>query len=208
MVTIPRFPRLAVRLWRTQTKPFPTESEPPLDKTKCKAEVDAETAKIDFAENNYTVDLTTNNGAIRVEFFTDKAPNHAKNFIALAKIGFFDGAIFHRIIKDFMIQGGCPQGTGYGNGGYNINAEFNATKHVPGVLSMARSGDPNSASTQFFICLKAYPSLDGQYTAFGKVMDSASQDVVNAIGLVKTDRNDKPVEKVVIEKAAVTVTAK
>ena len=107
-----------------------------------------------------------------------------------------------------MIQGGCPAGTGFGNGGYNIKAEFNATKHIPGVLSMARSQDPNSAGTQFFICLETYPSLDRQYTAFGKVMDQESQDTVNAIGLTKTDRNDKPIEKVMIEKAVVKETAK
>ncbi len=176
-----------------------------MNKTNCKTEVDAAKADIDFAKNNYTVELKTNKGTIRVAFLHDVAPNHAKNFIALSKIGFYDGVVFHRVIEGFMIQGGCPQGTGFGNGGYNIKAEFNATKHVPGVLSMARSSDPNSASTQFFICLEPYPSLDGQYTAFGKVMDKESQDVVNAIGLVKTDRNDKPIDKVVIEKATVNV---
>ncbi len=179
-----------------------------MNKTNCKAEVTAAKADIDFGKNNYHVELTTNKGTIRIEFFPDKAPEHARNFIALSKIGFYDGVIFHRVIEGFMIQGGCPLGTGYGNGGYNVKAEFNTTKHVPGVLSMARSGDPNSASTQFFICLEPYPSLDGQYTAFGKVMDQESQEVVNAIGLVKTDRNDKPIDKVVIEKAAVIVTPK
>lgn len=163
---------------------------------------------LDFTKKTYTVEMTTNKGPIRIGFFPEKAPGHVKNFVALAKIGFFDGLIFHRVIEGFMIQGGCPQGTGYGNGGYNIKAEFNSTKHVPGILSMARSNDPNSASTQFFICLETYPSLDGQYTAFGKVLDTESQDTVNKIGLSKTDRGDKPIDKVVIEKAVVKETAK
>ena len=179
-----------------------------MNKSSCKAEVEKAQQEIDFTKNTYTVELTTNKGPIRLQFMPDLAPGHVKNFLALCKIGFYDGVVFHRIIEGFMIQGGCPQGTGYGNGGYNIKAEFNATKHVPGVLSMARSNDPNSASTQFFICLEKYPSLDGQYTAFGKTMDKESQDTVNAIGLVKTDRNDKPVDKVIIEKAVVQETAK
>jgi peptidyl-prolyl cis-trans isomerase B (cyclophilin B) len=179
-----------------------------VNKTNCKAEVETAQNDIDFAKNNYTVELTTNKGPIRLQFMPDLAPGHVKNFLALCKIGFYDGLIFHRIIPGFMIQGGCPAGTGFGNGGYNIKAEFNATKHIPGVLSMARSQDPNSAGTQFFICLETYPSLDRQYTAFGKVMDQESQDTVNAIGLTKTDRNDKPIDKVMIEKAVVKEAAK
>ena len=179
-----------------------------MNKTNCKADLEKAQQDIDFTKKSYTVELTTNKGPIRVEFFPDVAPGHAKNFIGLAKIGFYDGLIFHRVIEGFMIQGGCPQGTGTGDGGYKIKAEFNKNKHVPGILSAARSTDPNSAGTQFFICLAAYPSLDGQYTAFGKVSDAESQETVNKIGLVKTDRGDKPVEKVVIEKAVVKETAK
>jgi cyclophilin family peptidyl-prolyl cis-trans isomerase len=149
--------------------------------------------------------MTTSKGPIRLEFLPALAPGHVKNFLALCKLGFYDGLSFHRVIEDFMIQGGCPLGTGFGNGGYNIKAEFNKTKHVPGVISMARSSDPNSASTQFFICVEAYPSLDGQYTAFGKVVagDAESMATLNAIRIVKTDRGDKPIEKVTIEKAVV-----
>ena len=106
-----------------------------------------------------------------------------------------------------MIQGGCPLGTGTGSGGYTIKAEFNKTKHAPGVLSMARSNDPDSAGTQFFICHEEASFLDGKYTAFGKVVDKESQDTVNKIALVKT-RNEKPVENVVIEKAVVKEKAK
>ena len=98
--------------------------------------------------------------------------------LGLAKIGYYDGGAFHRIIKDFMIQGGCPEGTGTGGPGYKIAAEFNATPHEPGVLSMARTGDPNSAGSQFFICLARVPHLDRQYTAFGRTADADSLAVV------------------------------
>ena len=179
-----------------------------MNKEKCKAEVDKAAQEIDLAKNTYTVEMTTAKGPIRIEFFPDVAPGTVKNFLALCKLGFYDGLIFHRVIEGFMVQGGCPQGTGYGNGGYNIKAEFNSTPHVAGVLSMARSNDPNSASTQFFICLDAHSHLDRQYTAFGKVADEESQATVNTIGLVKTDRNDKPMEKVGVEKAVVKEAAK
>ncbi len=173
-----------------------------------KADVEKAQQEIDLAKKVYTVELTTNKGPIRIEFFAEVAPGHVKNFIALSKIGFYNNLIFHRVIEGFMIQGGCPEGTGYGNGGYNIKAEFNKTKHVPGVLSMARSQDPNSASTQFFICTEAKTHLDGQYTAFGKTMDAESLATVATIGLVKTDRNDRPIDKVTITKVEVKETAK
>jgi peptidyl-prolyl cis-trans isomerase B (cyclophilin B) len=179
----------------------------PLNKTSCKAEVDKAQQELDLAKKTYTVELTTNQGPIRIDFFPDVAPGHVKNFLALAKIGFYDGLTFHRVIEGFMIQGGCPLGTGTGSGGYTIKAEFNKTKHAPGVLSMARSNDPDSAGTQFFICHEEASFLDGKYTAFGKVVDKESQDTVNKIALVKT-RNEKPVENVVIEKAVVKEKAK
>jgi peptidyl-prolyl cis-trans isomerase B (cyclophilin B) len=181
----------------------------PLNKTNCKADVEKAQQDLDFSKKNYTVELTTNKGPIRLSFFPDIAPSHVKNFLGLAKIGFYDGLTFHRVIEGFMIQGGCPLGTGTGSGGYNVKAEFNPTKHVTGILSAARSSDPNSAGTQFFICLEPYPSLDGQYTAFGKILDDGeSLDTLNKIGLVKTGRNDKPIENVVIEKAVVKEAAK
>jgi len=173
-----------------------------------KADVDREQKELDLAGKNYQVELTTSKGPIRLVFFPDKAPGHVKNFIALAKTGFYDGGIFHRVIKGFMIQGGCPEGTGYGNGGYNIKAEFNDIKHTPGILSMARSASPDSASTQFFIMLEKYPSLDGQYSAFGKVADDESLKTIKAIGEVAIGANDRPREKVTIQKAVVTETAK
>ena len=133
------------------------------------------------------------------------APGHVKNFLALAKIGFYDNLIFHRVIKGFMIQGGCPQGTGTGDPGYKIKAEFNKTPHEAGVLSMARSQHPDSAGSQFFICLGRHTHLDGSYTAFGKTADAESLATVRAIGDVPT-RGDRPVTEVKIRSVKVAET--
>ena len=123
--------------------------------------------------------------------------------LGLAKLGFYDGGIFHRVISGFMIQGGCPEGTGTGGPGFTIPAEFNATKHERGVLSMARTSDPDSAGSQFFICLENVPHLDRQYTAFGKTADAASLAVVKAIGAVQTAAQDRPATPVKINKVSV-----
>jgi len=173
-----------------------------------KAQVDEAQKQIDFGANNYTAELTTNKGPIRLTFLPDVAPGHVKNFLALAQTGFYNGVTFHRVIRGFMIQGGCPQGTGTGGPGYTIKAEFNRTPHVEGVLSMARTGDPNSAGSQFFICLGKHTHLDGQYTAFGKTADEESLKTVRAIGEAPTASGDKPRDKVVIEKVTVTATPK
>jgi peptidyl-prolyl cis-trans isomerase B (cyclophilin B) len=173
-----------------------------------KADVEKAQKDLDLAGKVYTVELTTSKGPIRLEFFPDKAPGHVKNFLALAKIGFYDNLIFHRVIKGFMIQGGCPEGTGTGNGGYNIKAEFNSTPHVAGVLSMARSQHPDSAGSQFFICLDKHSHLDRQYTAFGKVADDESMKTVKAIGDVSTGASDRPRENVTIQKAVMHEAAK
>ena len=135
-------------------------------------------------------------GVIRAELYPEVAPNTVKNFISLAGKGYYDGLIFHRVIKGFMIQGGCPNGNGMGGPGYSIKGEFsqngfqNDLKHTAGVLSMARSMMPNSAGSQFFIMHKDAPHLDGQYAAFGKVV--AGMEVVDKIASVRTDWNDKP----------------
>src|SRR6202166_3888686 len=131
-----------------------------------KAEVDAAAKEIDFAKNKYQVELDTSLGKITLNMLPEVAPGHCTNMLSLAKIGYYDGLIFHRIIKGFMIQGGCPEGSGTGGPGYQIKAEFNTTPHEPGVLSIARSGDPNSAGSQFFIVLEKSTHLDRQYTAF------------------------------------------
>jgi peptidyl-prolyl cis-trans isomerase B (cyclophilin B) len=159
---------------------------------------------VDLQGFDYEVTLDTSLGTIRLALDPAVAPGHVRNMVALAESGFYDGVPFHRVIKGFMIQGGCPEGTGTGGPGYRIRAEFNKTPHEPGVLSMARTNDPNSAGSQFFICLERVPHLDNQYTAFGKTADTASLEVVRAIGAVRTGANDRPVEPVVIKKATVT----
>ncbi len=147
-------------------------------------------------------------GKITVELYPDVAPITVKNFKKLVNEGFYDGLTFHRVIEGFMIQGGCPNGTGMGgytdkNGNkVTIKGEFSANNvkndlaHTRGVISMARSTKPNSASSQFFICHYSASHLDGQYAAFGKVIDG--MDVVDAIAAVETNYNDKPIENVVI----------
>jgi peptidyl-prolyl cis-trans isomerase B (cyclophilin B) len=165
--------------------------------------VEAAKKALDLDKNEYAAELDTSKGPIRLTFLPDVAPGHVKNFLALAKIGYYDGLIFHRVISGFMIQGGCPLGSGSGGPGYQIEAEFNATAHEPGVLSMARTSDPNSAGSQFFICLGKHTHLDRQYTAFGKVADADSLATVQAIGKVPV-RSDRPIDKVVIHKVTIT----
>ena len=148
---------------------------------------------------NPIVKFEMNDGSIfEAELYPDIAPNTVNNFISLVKKGFYDGLIFHRVIKGFMIQGGDPQGTGMGGPGYSIKGEFsnngftNDLKHTPGVLSMARAMDPDSAGSQFFIMHETSPHLDGSYAAFGKVINGL--DVINTIADVRTDWNDRPME--------------
>ena len=168
-----------------------------------KAEVEAAQKTLDFKKHNYQLELDTTAGKITLDMLPDLAPGHCLNLLGLAKIGYYDGLIFHRVIKGFMIQGGCPAGTGTGGPGYTIPAEFNATKHEPGVVSMARTSDPNSAGSQFFICLERVPHLDRQYTAFGRTADEASLAVVRAIGVVPTGPQDRPAKPVTIKTAKV-----
>ncbi len=150
-----------------------------------------------------TVTIETSKGTITVELWDDVAPKHADNFLKLAKDGFYDGLNFHRIIPQFVIQGGCPNGSGTGGPGWTVDAEFNDREHHEGVLSMARSQDPNSAGSQFFICLGRdhCQHLDGQYTAFGKVIDGI--EVVREIGGAATGHGDRPLEDI----SMTTVTA-
>jgi peptidyl-prolyl cis-trans isomerase B (cyclophilin B) len=171
-----------------------------------KAKVSEATADVDFAKKKYQVQLETTQGTINLDLLADVAPNHCKNMIGLAKSGFYDGLIFHRVISGFMIQGGCPEGKGTGGPGYSIDAEFNATPHVAGVLSMARSSSPNSAGSQFFVCLDKHTHLDRQYTAFGKTADEASLQVVRKIGALPTASGDRPEQEVKITKATVVET--
>ncbi len=169
-----------------------------------RADVDKAVENVDFDTNEYGITLDTSAGTIHLDLMPEQAPGHCRNMIGLAKCGFYDGLIFHRVINGFMIQGGCPSGTGTGGPGYNIDAEFNDTPHVPGVLSMARSSSPNSAGSQFFICLGKHTHLDGSYTAFGRTRDDASLEVVRKIGDVPVNHSDRPEKEVTIKKATVT----
>ncbi len=172
-----------------------------------KVEVAAAQKDIDFDKYNYQVELDTSLGKITLDLLPAVAPGHCLNMLGLAKIGYYDGLIFHRVISGFMIQGGCPEGSGTGGPGYTIKAEFNATPHEPGVLSMARTSDPNSAGSQFFICLERVRHLDNQYTAFGRTADAASLQVVKAIGVVPTG-GDRPKTPVVMKTVRVLATPK
>lgn len=149
---------------------------------------------------NPIVTITMENGDImKAELYPEVAPNTVNNFISLINKGFYDGLIFHRVICGFMIQGGCPDGTGTGGPGYSIPGEFsqngfsNELKHTPGVLSMARAMHPDSAGSQFFIMHETSPHLDGAYAAFGKVIEG--MDVVNKIAETATDFRDRPMAK-------------
>lgn len=173
-----------------------------------KAEVDAAIADVDFDKNNYQVEFATTMGRITLDLWPDIAPGHCKNLIGLAKIGFYDGIIAHRIIDGFVVQIGCPEGRGTGGPGYTIDAEFNDRPHEAGVLSMARTSDPNSAGSQFFLCLDRVPHLDNQYTAFGKTADDESLQNLLAMGKVDTGANDRPKEDVRVATATVIETAK
>lgn len=153
-----------------------------------------------FILANPIVTITMENGdVIKAELYPDIAPNTVNNFISLVKKGFYNGLNFHRIINGFMIQGGCPEGTGMGGPNYSIKGEFsqngfkNDLKHTEGVLSMARSMRPDSADSQFFIMHKAAPHLDGAYAAFGKVIEG--MDVVNKIATTRTTYGDRPVKE-------------
>nr|MBN2277410.1 peptidylprolyl isomerase [candidate division Zixibacteria bacterium] len=148
--------------------------------------------------DNPEIAIETDFGTMKLELFRDVAPIHVDSMLSLVKKGFYDGLIFHRIIDGFMIQGGDPKGNGTGGPGYTLPAEFNKIKHVEGSLSMARSQDPNSAGSQFFICLAPAPHLDGQYTNFGMLMDGF--DTLHKIGKVETGAMDKPVKDVYIRK--------
>lgn len=148
---------------------------------------------------NPIVTITMENGDVmKAELYPDIAPISVNNFISLISKGYYDGLIFHRVIRGFMIQGGCPQGTGMGGPGYSIRGEFaqngfqNDLKHTEGVLSMARSMMPNSAGSQFFIMHKTSPHLDGAYAAFGKITEG--MDIVNKIAETPTDYSDRPLE--------------
>ena len=161
-----------------------------------------------MSENPIVTIEMENGGKIVAELYPDVAPQSVYNFIELANKGFYNGLIFHRCIYGFMIQGGCPDGTGMGGPGYHIKGEFaangvnNPLKHTRGVISMARSQMPDSAGSQFFIMHQDAPHLDGQYAAFGKVVEGI--EVVDEIAAVDTDYSDRPLEPQIMEKVEIT----
>ena len=160
-----------------------------------------------MAQNPIVTIEMENGDVMKAELYPEIAPNTVNNFISLVNKGFYDGVIFHRVIRGFMIQGGDPQGTGVGGPGYSIKGEFsyngfaNDLKHTKGVLSMARIMEPNSAGSQFFIMHETSPHLDGQYAAFGKVVEG--EDIIDKIAAVATDYMDKPLEEQKMKKVTV-----
>lgn len=164
--------------------------------------VSEEVAKLEDTNMNTIVELETNLGVMKLQLYDDKAPKTAKNFRDLVEKGFYDGTIFHRVIKNFMIQGGDPTGTGMGGPGYKIQDEFGpGLKHnKKGLLSMANAG-PNTGGSQFFITLVPTPHLDGRHAIFGELIEG--EDVLDKIGSTKTSAGDRPVEEVKIIKASV-----
>lgn len=160
-----------------------------------------------MAQNPVVTIEMENGGIIKAELYPEIAPNTVNNFISLINKNFYDGLIFHRVIRGFMIQGGCPDGIGTGGPGYGIKGEFSANgfandlKHTPGVLSMARAMHPDSAGSQFFIMHETSPHLDGSYAAFGKVTEGL--EVVNKIAETRTDYSDRPLEPQLIKSVTV-----
>lgn len=178
-----------------------TKSEPSNEENTTQAKV--------ISPDDYPIVTITmeDNSTITLELYPDKAPNTVNNFVSLVNKGFYDGLIFHRIIPDFMIQGGDPNGNGTGGPGYSIKGEFsengfeNDLKHERGVISMARSQLPDSAGSQFFIMVADAPHLDGEYAPFGKVIEG--MDVADKIVSSKRDKNDKPVEEIKMKQVTV-----
>ena len=180
----------------------------------CVFKIAPDASKLDIAKLDHSktkVVLLTNHGEMTLSFRPDKAPKHVQNFLELAKKGYYDGTKFHRVIRGFMIQGGCPNSKhdskrelwGRGDPGYKIDAEFNDVRHVRGVLSMARGPDPNSAGSQFFICHKDSPQLDNQYTAFGNLESGA--DTLDSIANTPCTgrKRETPVEPVILHSVVI-----
>lgn len=145
--------------------------------------------------------IKTDFGTITFKFCPEDAPRTVDNFAQLAQKGFYNGSPFHRIVKDSLIQGGSPDGSPSGGPGYTIPAEFNKRMHVEGTVAMARAADPNSAGSQFYICLREIPQLDGRYTVFGQVTEG--MDVVRKIAQSETDSNEKPLVRIVMREVTI-----
>jgi peptidyl-prolyl cis-trans isomerase B (cyclophilin B) len=173
-----------------KTEPLPDASKTRKDAPAMPKTYNAPPPMTIDANKTYTATIETSAGTITANLYPKDAPGHVNSFVFLSREGFYEGAIFHRVIPGFMIQGGDPTGTGTGGPGYKLKAEFNARKHKRGVLSAARTADPDSAGSQFFLMHADSPHLDNQYTAFGEVTDG--MDVVDKIASAPRDRNDRP----------------
>jgi peptidyl-prolyl cis-trans isomerase B (cyclophilin B) len=202
----------------TGCSPKTTGEDPPQEESATQSEIEAETnteeqsAELtgvpDPEKAHPVVSISIQDfGQVQLELYPEVAPNTVNNFISLAKSGFYDGLTFHRVINGFMIQGGDPDGKGTGGPGYSIAGEFsdngfeNNLKHTPGVISMARSNNPDSAGSQFFIMHKSSPHLDGAYAAFGQVTEGL--DIIDKIAKVKTGMADKPQDEVIMQSVTV-----
>ena len=169
----------------------------------CSSESNMEETRTPPKELPVAIMVVKDFGKVEIELYPHIAPNTVNNFISLANSGFYDGLTFHRVIKDFMVQGGDPEGSGMGGPGYKINGEFsknkfqNDLKHTEGIISMARSQNKNSAGSQFFIVTKNASHLDGKYASFGKVING--MDIVHDIENIKTGANNKPINDIIIE---------
>ncbi len=167
------------------------QSSAPVSNTAIPADVQLEKA------TNPVIKISTEKGDMILELFPDSAPKHVESMLNLIKKGFYNGLKFHRVVPNFVIQGGCPRGDGTGGPGYNVKAEFNSRKHLKGTLAMARAQHPDSAGSQFYICLEAQPYLDGQYTVFGQlrsghdVPDKIRQGDKMTISILQDDMNKK-----------------
>jgi len=194
---------------RAPRRPGPSKTITDKSLAELKSKVEQLWDGILFEENgkriDYVVTLHTEAGDIEIEMWPDVAPNHCRSFLALGRVGYYDGLSFHRVIPGFMIQGGCSQDTGGGGPGYELKAEFNDRLHTRGVLSMARARDPNSAGSQFFVCVDRAANLDEKYTAFGKVTQGmeAADLIVNA----RRNSNDRPDKPVKIKSVTVAIKA-
>lgn len=185
-----------------------SKKEEPTNENNASTNTDTQETEKGKDDKNPVATIEMEDGSkIKIELYPDVAPNTVRNFISLANSNFYDGLIFHRVIPDFMIQGGDPEGTGVGGPGYSIKGEFssndfeNNLNHDRGIISMARAQDKNSAGSQFFIMHKDSPHLDGEYAAFGKVIEGI--EVVDKIAAVETDAQDKPNEDVKMKKVTV-----
>ena len=181
-----------------EEKPATAEEKPKTERAKPPEAAPAKPAKPITRDNAAVIIELAKGGRIVIEFYPEDAPNTVDNFMKLANKGFYDGLTFHRVVPGFVVQGGCPRGNGYGDPGYKIKAEFNPRKHLTGTLAMARGPDPDSAGSQFYICLEPQPGLDGDYTVFGQTIEG--MDLVKGVAIGDVMKKVTIVDKASVKK--------